>query len=76
MVFLISRMSQHIDKSWIDESRNTKTYIKGIYDFIEFAKKRLQNGKIINICPSNKCQVDRKKLLPLEDVENIPFECR
>nr|QIA97906.1 hypothetical protein AP_R.00g000060-v1.0.a3 [Amaranthus palmeri] len=60
-------MSQHIDKSWIDKPRNTEAYIKGIYEFIEFAKKGLQNGKII--CPCNKCQVDRKKLLPLDDVE-------
>lgn len=64
---VIIRMSQHIDKCWIIKPRNTEAYIKGIYDFIEYAKKGLQNGKII--CPCNKCQVDRKKLLPLEDVE-------
>ena len=51
-------MPQHIDKSWIDKPRNTKAYIKGIYNFIEFAKIGLQNEKII--CPCNTCQVNRK----------------
>ena len=71
MVLVIIRMSQHLDKSWVDKPRNTDAYIKGIYDFIDFAKKGLQNEKII--CPCNKCQVDRKKLLPLEDFERHIF---
>ena len=60
-------MSQHFDKSWIYKPRNTKAYINGVSDFMEFAKKVAQNGKIR--CPCSKCQVNRKKLLPLEEVE-------
>lgn len=64
-------MSQDIDKSWINKPRNTEAYIKGVCDFMEFAKKGSRNEKIR--CPCNKCQVDRKKLLSLEDVETHFF---
>ena len=53
------RMSQYIDKSWINKPRNTEAYMKGVSDFMEFAKKGTQNGFIR--CPCCKCQIDRKK---------------
>ena len=60
-------MSQYIDKSWINKPRNTEAYIKGVSEFMKFAKKETQNGFIR--CPCCKCQIDRKKVLPLEEVE-------
>jgi hypothetical protein len=60
-------MSQYIDKSWINKPRNSEAYMKGVSDFMEFARKGTQNGFIR--CPCCKCQIDRKKILPLEEVE-------
>lgn len=60
-------MFSPIDMNWVDQPRNSKAYINGIADFVEFAKKGVQNGKIR--CPCNICQVDRKKILTVDEVE-------
>ena len=59
LLYNMHRMSQYIDKSWINKPRNTEAYMKGVSDFMEFAKKGTQNGFIR--CPCCKCQIDRKK---------------
>lgn len=56
-----------MDTSWINQSRNSEAYIQGVKVFMEFAKKGAQNGKVR--CPCKSCQVGRKKVLPLEEVE-------
>ena len=39
LLYNMHRMSQYIDKNWINKPRNIEAYMKGVSDFMEFAKK-------------------------------------
>ena len=48
-----------MDKSWIfEENRVSATYLQGVGDFLKFARKNSQDGKLS--CPCSKCANSRR----------------
>ncbi|CAM8940612.1 unnamed protein product [Rhodiola kirilowii] len=48
-----------MDKSWLELDRGDSRYVRGLVDFVEFAK---QNGENTQVCPYKRCLLVKGRL--------------
>ncbi|CAM8965580.1 unnamed protein product [Rhodiola kirilowii] len=48
-----------MDKSWMGLESGDQRYIKGIVEFVDFAK---QNGENTHLCPCRRCLLVRRRI--------------
>nr|XP_011468494.1 PREDICTED: uncharacterized protein LOC101296414 [Fragaria vesca subsp. vesca] len=56
------------DRSWMQLHRGHPRYMRGIFEFIEFARGKTSPGQLFHICPCGKCRNRSANSVTFEDM--------